>query len=73
MTSTTTQAPATARDYRVQLVIREVYDLWVTATDAGQAIDQAEAAWLNVGPDGMHYRDGGIDAVDVLTEREVQS
>lgn len=73
MTSNPTQAPITAREYRVQLVSTEVYDLWIKAENADAAIEQTEALWLDIGPETFIYRDGNIEDVSIVGEREVQA
>lgn len=62
-----------AREYRVQLTTWETYEIHVTAADELLACGDAEHMWHELGPEAFKYRDGGVDDVRIVDEREVDA
>ena len=58
------------REYRVLLTSREVYEIWIVADNGDVACDKAERLWTEAGTDTFRYRDGALDDVMVIEERE---
>lgn len=58
------------REFRVQLTTWETYEIRVKATDEALACGDAEHIWHELGPDEFKYRDGGVEDVRVIPERE---